>query len=317
VQPTEFIKTQLQLFEDKAKLGPIQCARQVIRQDGVLGLYRGLSSLLYFSVPKVATRFYAYETLRGQLQRPDGSISTVNTLLCGLGSGVAEAVVAVTPMDTIKTKLIHDQLSRSAAERKYRGFFHGVRTIVREQGLGGVYKGLTATVIKQGSNQAIRWLVFLRAKEWMAGGPDTSKLGVMHTIVASLLASTASVFGSVRTLALLLLQARVGYVHRESDCRCHGPPLLTLGRRNTPVDVIKTRMQGLQASRYTGVVDCAMQIARQEVSGPPMCRFRHQQRQQPARLACTPPAGSSGFLQGRYGTPGARVPGCYRCYGAV
>lgn len=35
---------------------------------GVLGLYRGLSSLLAFSVPKVATRFFAFETLRNSLQ---------------------------------------------------------------------------------------------------------------------------------------------------------------------------------------------------------------------------------------------------------
>lgn len=118
---------------------------------GFLGLYRGLSSLLYFSVPKVATRLGGYEILKNKLQRPDGSMSTVNTLLCGLGAGVAEAIIAVTPMDTIKTRLIHDQLTRSPAERRYRGFAHGVRTIVAEQGIGGIYKGLTATIIKQGA----------------------------------------------------------------------------------------------------------------------------------------------------------------------
>jgi solute carrier family 25 citrate transporter 1 len=182
--PTEFVKTQLQLFEDKAKLGPVQCAKQTVQKDGVwaawmllpsrpicfrtvdhysvrrrhvdragfLGLYRGLSSLLYFSVPKVATRFLTYETLRGKLQRPDGSLSTLNTLLCGLGAGTAEAIVAVTPMDTIKTRLIHDQLSRAPADRRYKGFFHGVTTIVREQGFGGIYKGLTATILKQGAS---------------------------------------------------------------------------------------------------------------------------------------------------------------------
>lgn len=89
--------------------------------------------------------------MKNKLQRPDGSMSTVNTLLCGLGAGVAEAIVAVTPMDTIKTLLIHDQLTRPAAERRYRGFAHGVKTIVAEQGIGGIYKGLTATIIKQGA----------------------------------------------------------------------------------------------------------------------------------------------------------------------
>lgn len=126
--------------------------RRHVDVAGFLGLYRGLSSLLYFSVPKVATRFLTYETLRGKLQRPDGSLSTLNTLLCGLGAGTAEAIVAVTPMDTIKTRLIHDQLSRAPADRRYKGFFHGVTTIVKEQGFGGIYKGLTATILKQGAS---------------------------------------------------------------------------------------------------------------------------------------------------------------------
>jgi solute carrier family 25 citrate transporter 1 len=34
---------------------------------------------------------------------------------------------------------------------------------------------------------------------------------------------------------------------------------------NTPVDVIKTRMQGLSADKYKSVWDCALQIAKHEV----------------------------------------------------
>jgi len=122
----------------------------------VLGLYRGLSSLLYFSVPKVATRFFAFETLRNALQTAAGKLTTSRTLLAGLGAGVAEAIIAVTPMDTIKTKLIHDQLTSAPGQRKYNGFVHGVRTIVAEQGIGGVYKGLTATILKQGASCGVR-----------------------------------------------------------------------------------------------------------------------------------------------------------------
>ena len=32
--PTEYIKTNLQLFEEKAKMGPIRCARETIAKDG-------------------------------------------------------------------------------------------------------------------------------------------------------------------------------------------------------------------------------------------------------------------------------------------
>ena len=59
-------------------------------------------------------------------------------LLCGLGAGVCEAIFAVTPMETVKVKFINDQRS---ANPKYRGFAHGVSSIVNEQGLRGVYQG--------------------------------------------------------------------------------------------------------------------------------------------------------------------------------
>lgn len=36
--PTEFVKTQLQLFEEKAKLGPVGAARETIRTNGGWGL---------------------------------------------------------------------------------------------------------------------------------------------------------------------------------------------------------------------------------------------------------------------------------------
>jgi solute carrier family 25 citrate transporter 1 len=227
--PTEYIKTQLQLFPGKG-LSPVQCARETVAANGLLGLYRGLPALLWFSVPKVSSRFFAFETLSEAARSANGGkLTTVMTLLCGMGAGTCEAIVAVTPMDTIKTRLIHDQLTRAPAERKYRGFFHGVRTIVGEQGLGGVYKGLTATILKQSSNQAIRWVVFLNVKQWFAGpGGDVNKLGVAHTMAASVAAGVASVYG------------------------------------NTPVDVIKTRMQGLEAAQYKNTWDCARQIMLKE-----------------------------------------------------
>lgn len=49
--------------------------------------------------------------------------------MAGLGAGVVEATLVVTPAETLKVKLIHDKLS---ATPKYRGLFHGIFTIVKE-----------------------------------------------------------------------------------------------------------------------------------------------------------------------------------------
>lgn len=47
------------------------------------------------------------------------------------GAGVCEAILVVTPMETVKVRFINDQTS---ANPHYRGFVHGVRSISREFG---------------------------------------------------------------------------------------------------------------------------------------------------------------------------------------
>ena len=96
-----------------------------------------------------------------------GNLSPISRLLCGLGAGVSEAILAVTPMETVKVKFINDQRS---ANPKFKGFFHGMKTIIAEQGIRGTYQGLSATIMKQGSNQAIRFYVMESLKDWYREG---------------------------------------------------------------------------------------------------------------------------------------------------
>jgi solute carrier family 25 citrate transporter 1 len=233
--PTEFVKTQLQLDEGSAKsgqarkyAGPVDCVKQTVKKNGFFGLYRGLSVLLYGSIPKSAVRFGAFEELKKRLVDEKGQLTTSTRLLAGLGAGVSEAILAVTPMETLKVKFIHDQNQKKP---KYNGFYQGVREIIKEQGLGGVYKGVTATIIKQGSNQAIRFYVIetLKAEYRKKNNLEASAaVPILFTGLFGAIAGAASVFG------------------------------------NTPVDVVKTRMQGLEASKYKNTVDCAVQIMKHE-----------------------------------------------------
>jgi len=58
--PTEYVKTQLQLDEKSGKSkqynGILDCVKKTVKGHGVFGLYRGLSVLLYGSIPKSAVR---------------------------------------------------------------------------------------------------------------------------------------------------------------------------------------------------------------------------------------------------------------------
>ncbi|KAJ7391909.1 hypothetical protein OS493_016205 [Desmophyllum pertusum] len=226
--PTEYVKTQVQLDERASKpafKGPIDCAVKTVKGHGFLGLYRGLSSLLYGSIPKASVRFAMFEYLKNSMVDDTGKLTQVQTLLCGLGAGVTEAVVIVCPMETVKVKFIHDQTQPNP---RFKGFFSGVSTIVKTEGLGGVYKGLTATVIKQGTNQMIRFFVYSNLKNHLQGGDPSVDIGSVRTFIIGGIAGAASVFG------------------------------------NTPVDVVKTRMQGLDAHKYKNTLDCVMRIIKYE-----------------------------------------------------
>uniref|UniRef100_A0A8D8XW67 Citrate transport protein n=1 Tax=Cacopsylla melanoneura TaxID=428564 RepID=A0A8D8XW67_9HEMI len=226
--PTEYVKTQLQLDgkgAEKKYTGIWDCAKKTVHSHGVFGLYRGLSVLLYGSIPKSAVRFGAFEQFKNQAVDSQGNLSPGMRVLCGLGAGIAEAILAVTPMETVKVKFINDQRS---ANPRFKGFFHGTSLIIKEEGFKGVYQGLSATIMKQGSNQAIRFFVMETMKDAYRGGDNNAHVPKYLVGIFGAVAGAASVFG------------------------------------NTPLDVVKTRMQGLEASRYKNTLDCAVQIWKHE-----------------------------------------------------
>ncbi|TNN36080.1 Tricarboxylate transport protein, mitochondrial [Liparis tanakae] len=77
-------------------------------------------------------RFGVFEFLSNHARDESGRLDSTRGLLCGLGAGILEAVLVVCPMETVKVKFIHDQ---SSANPKYKGFYHGVREIIKAQGL--------------------------------------------------------------------------------------------------------------------------------------------------------------------------------------
>jgi len=167
--------------------------------------------LFYMSIPKVGVRFSAYEYASNHFKDEKGKMTRTQNVLAGLFAGVSEAIFVVTPMETIKVKFIHDWVISPVP--KYKGFIHGVTMIVREQGFSGIYKGLIPTIAKQGTNQMIRFFVFGELEKLVKGDDQKRGLTKFERFMCGGLAGSASVFG------------------------------------NTPIDVVKTRMQGLDAKK--------------------------------------------------------------------
>ena len=102
-----------------------------------------------------------------------GRLTQAQTLLAGLGAGVSEAILVVCPMETIKVKFIHDQTQPNP---QYRGFFHGVRTIIRQQGDWVNNSWWTSAKPDQLSNLTLKLLVSVQTSNWVTFERHWSKL---------------------------------------------------------------------------------------------------------------------------------------------
>merc|ERR1711924_51226 len=181
--PTEYVKTQLQLQKSGGAAPRFKnawhCATTIVGERGPLGLYRGFTSLLTGTVPKTAVRFTAFGTIKNMMRNSEGQLTPMRTLLAGMATGAIEAAFVVTPVETLKTKLIHDQ---NRPNPQYRGLVHAARSIVATEGLGGIYKGLTATLLKQMTNQGVRFLVFDEVKKVFT--PKDGSPSFWHKVLA-------------------------------------------------------------------------------------------------------------------------------------
>ncbi|GMH92611.1 hypothetical protein TrVE_jg14120 [Triparma verrucosa] len=223
VWPMEFIKTQLQLNSPTNPLPYNSMSsgfKWTIKNNGFLGLYRGLAPTLIGSIPKAGIRFSLNAEIKGRLRDSNGALTPSKNFLAGLGAGVSEALIIVAPVETVKTKCIDMNVP----------FLSGMKTILKNEGISGVYQGAAATAMKQGSNQGLRFMWFNEYKTFVTNNGETQ------------MTPLKSLFGGM-----------------SAGC------FSTLG--NNPFDVVKTRMQGTEATQYKGTVDCFKQIFGKEGVG--------------------------------------------------
>ncbi|KAM7157714.1 solute carrier family 25 member 47 isoform 1-T1 [Molossus nigricans] len=119
--------------------GPLHCLATVAREEGLRGLYKGSSALLFREGHSFATYFLSYSILSEWLTPAGHSQPDVlGVLMAGGCAGVLAWAVA-TPMDVIKSRLQAD----GQGQQRYRGLLHCVVTSVREEGPRVLFKGLT------------------------------------------------------------------------------------------------------------------------------------------------------------------------------
>jgi solute carrier family 25 (mitochondrial citrate transporter), member 1 len=222
----------------QAPLGPIGTATRIIKREGFLALYKGLSAVYMGIIPKMAIRFVSFEQYREiGTSMNGGKLTTSITFTAGLLSGLTEAVLVVTPAEVCKIRMQSQYNSlidpAQLQHRKYTNVFQTAFTIVREEGVGALYSGVVPTMLRQGCNQAVNFTAYNMIKTRLMEYQGTSELA------------------SWQSLLIGGLSGGMG-------------PLV-----NNPLDVVKTRLQKQvvvpgKTPKYTGLVQACVTIARDE-----------------------------------------------------
>lgn len=148
--PLEVIKTQLQ--SSSAAVGelasasgsPTAIAKAIFEENGILGFWKGLRPTLVGIIPSRSVYFYSYEKTKrylGTIGMEEGGIP--NALLSGLSAGIAGNTLT-NPIWVVKTRcqLLTDS---TAGQKVYTGYRNAVATMFKEEGIGGFYKGISAS----------------------------------------------------------------------------------------------------------------------------------------------------------------------------
>lgn len=226
------------------KRGFLKTGAEIVRRETPLALYKGLGAVVTGIVPKMAIRFTSFESYKQALADKDTGVVDGRALfLAGLGAGVTEAVAVVTPMEVVKIRLQaqHHSMADPLDIPKYRNAAHALYTLVREEGVGALYRGVGLTALRQGSNQAVNFTAYTVMRErlllWQDPGYSATEGGGGHE------GGVKPVLPSWQTTLIGLVSGAMG-------------PL-----SNAPIDTIKTRLQKTPAEEGVSAMQRVTKIA--------------------------------------------------------
>ncbi|KAK9900131.1 mitochondrial carrier [Cystobasidium minutum MCA 4210] len=147
--PLEIVKIRLQMQGEMAKVtgDAPRGAVHIIKQLGLLGLYKGASACLLRDVPFSAIYFTAYAHLKKDLFREGENGKTLSFMQTLTAAGIAgmPAAYLTTPADVIKTRL---QSEAKKGYTTYSGNIDAFTKILAEEGAGALFKGGIARVLR-------------------------------------------------------------------------------------------------------------------------------------------------------------------------
>ena len=204
----------------------------------------------------------------------------MTNLVAGMLAGTLEACLVVAPVETVKTRLVdadkgllrggettghhHRHLRLRLRHRLLRlprlptpppaSSRGAVYDFVQAEGISGIYRGLFATICKSASNQALRFVIFGEYKRYVWGNRPKASPRPPRPPALPPCSGAAPSLSPPLTAPAVAAPLSAPATRQEEM-----PPVVALGGGmvagalgsviTMPFDVLKTKMQGLGASK--------------------------------------------------------------------
>lgn len=173
--PTELIKCRLQAMREsqektksiamggkgKPKIGPFALTKQILAQDGIQGMFRGLAPTFMREMPGYFCFFFAYEFSRELFAQPGQAKDEIGPLKTIVSGGIAGMTLwtVIFPADVIKSRQQVSGISESMLKT--------ASDLVRKDGVLALYNGLTPTLIRTFPATGALFFAFEYSKKFM------------------------------------------------------------------------------------------------------------------------------------------------------
>ncbi|KAF9526504.1 mitochondrial carrier domain-containing protein [Crepidotus variabilis] len=138
--------------------------KKIMREEGgVKALYRGMVTTAVGVAPYVGINFAAYEFFRGVIT-PPGKSNVGRKLSCGALAGSISQTLTY-PFDVLRRKMQVTGMKDNAA--KYTGALHALTSIVKQEGVSGLYRGLWPNLLKVAPSIATSFFTYELVKEFL------------------------------------------------------------------------------------------------------------------------------------------------------
>lgn len=161
--PMDVVRIRLQT---QAELrGIADAVRSVYAENGMRTFYKGYTPAMLSLSPFIAINFASFDTLKtwyyGETKMTKKELKARNPAVI-LGLGALAGIIAQTacyPLDTVRRRM-------QLAGKTYSSTANAFATILKDEGIAGYYKGMTANAMKVVPNNAIRFAAFEVLKSW-------------------------------------------------------------------------------------------------------------------------------------------------------